>query len=97
MTIAHADLSDARSATSVPKVVPIVAGYQGYRAQSSIDWPGLAGIGLASLLPAAFWTAAIWLIAAACGVQVASATLAAIAMSIALFLAVVCTAVMANR
>jgi hypothetical protein len=62
--------------------------------------PGLSstvaiGIAVVSLLPAVFWTGVIWGASYLFGWNLGSATLATIAASIAVFLSIVCSAIIA--
>lgn len=92
MSIAQAGMANASNNSAAP--VPLVA----RRADAGLAVPdAIVGISLAALLPAAFWTGVIALISHALGMALSGATLAIIAGAIAMFLAIICSAVMANN
>jgi hypothetical protein len=77
--------ADATAKAATARLVPT----RGDRLEAVI--PGLA---LAAFVPAGFWAGMIWLGAKATGVEIATLTLVSIAGAIALFLTVVCGAIM---
>ncbi len=50
------------------------------------------GLGLAAVVPALFWTAAIWATCSVFGFAMSGATLATIGLAVATFLTIVCSA-----
>ena len=92
MSIAQANMANVSTDSAAP--VPLVA----RRAKARPAVPdAVVGISLAALLPAAFWTGTIAAVSHALGMTLSGATLAMIAGGIAMFLAIVCSAVMANN
>jgi len=58
-----------------------------------ISITAVVGIAIVSLLPALFWTALIWAVSQVLGWNISMVTLATVASSIAVFLGLVCSAI----
>jgi hypothetical protein len=56
----------------------------------------LAGLAIATLVPALFWTATVWGIGHAFGVEISTRALITIAAAITAFLSVICSAMLAT-
>lgn len=55
----------------------------------------LIGIGIIAVIPALFWTGAVWAASQVFGFEVTPAALGVLAVSIAAFLTIVCSAILA--
>jgi hypothetical protein len=57
----------------------------------------VAGLAIATLVPALFWTAAVWGVGHTVGVEISTSTLVTIATAITAFLSVICSAMLARE
>jgi hypothetical protein len=96
MSAAQIDMATPATGSAVPAVAKRPVGTSD-RAGDRALTAKIVGMALVAVVPAIFWTACIWLACRLAGVAIASTSLALIAASIALFMTVIGSALLASR